>query len=399
MIYLVTHEENAINFKNVVINILSIIFRPIAFLNKPINEISNIFSKYTKDKEKTRTITRILLGVALAVPIVFIVIGLLNSADIIFNNITGKLGYQLVNIFNESFIIRVILIVLAFLYFGGYLYNLFEKETKEEALEITERKSMLDNITIQTVTTILNIIYLLFCSIQFSYLFMKIGGTNFDYAEYARSGFFQLMAVTFINFIVIIVSNINKSECSDRANTYKKIMNTLLCVFTFIILISAFYKMKLYELEYGYTTLRLFVYIILTAEAMLIIPTIMYIFDKKFPLFKYSLTIIICVYTLINFINMDGMIAKRNIDRYFETGKIDLEYLICDLSIDAAPQIYRLLESKDYEIKNRVYEYFEDINYYVTDTSLVEFNVYRCKVKNLVENIKYERSQLYESIR
>lgn len=385
MVYLVTNEENIINFKNIVSNVFLIIFKPIIFLNKPINEISNIFSRYTKDKERTRTITRVILGIILAIPVVFVVVGLLNSADIVFSDITGKFGLQLTNVFNQSFIFRIILIVLAFLYFGGYLYNIFEKNVKtKETFEIIERKSILDNVTIQTVTTILNVIYLLFCSIQFSYLFMKIGGTNFDYAEYARSGFFQLMAVTFINFIVIIVSNVNKSVCSNRAIIYKKVMNILLCIFTFIILISAFYRMRLYELEYGYTTLRLFVYIILGTEAVLTIPTVMYILNTRIPLLKYCLVIIITVYTAINFINMDEVIAKRNVDRYFETGKIDIEYLVNNLSIDAAPQIHRLLESNDYEIKSRVYEYFKDIKHYTQTASPFEFNFYKYKVKNLM---------------
>jgi len=384
MVYLVTNEENTIDFKNIVFNVFLIIFKPIIFLNKPINEISDIFSKYTKDKERTRTITRIVLGIVLAIPVVFVVVGLLNSADIVFSDITGKFGIQLTNVFNESFIFRIILIVLAFLYFGGYVYNIFERNTKkQETLEIIERKSILDNITIQTVTTILNIIYLLFCIIQFSYLFMKIGGTNFDYADYARSGFFQLMAVTFINFIVIIVSNVNKSVCSNKAITYKKVMNILLCIFTFIILISAFYRMRLYELEYGYTTLRLFVYIILGTEAVLTIPTVMYILNTKVPLLKCCLAIIITVYTVINFINMDNIIADRNVDRYFETGRIDIEYLVNGLSIDAAPQIYRLLGSSDNDIKSKVYEYFKNIDQHTQTTSLFEFNFYKYKVKNL----------------
>ncbi len=53
----------------------------------------------------------------------------------------------------------------------------------------------MQNITVNTVLTVLNIVYLLFCIIQFVYLFLFTNlGLNeiFDYATYARRGFFPI---------------------------------------------------------------------------------------------------------------------------------------------------------------------------------------------------------------
>lgn len=61
--------------------------------------------------------------------------------------------------------------------------------------------------------TVLNIIYAIFCFIQISYLFTKMTlPEGFTYAEYARQGFFELMIVTFINFAIILISNLNNAQ-------------------------------------------------------------------------------------------------------------------------------------------------------------------------------------------
>ena len=47
----------------------------------------------------------------------------------------------------------------------------------------------------------------------------------------------------------------------------------------------------------------------------------------------------------MNFSNFDNIIAKRNVDRYIETGKIDLYYLKKETGADAINQILRILET------------------------------------------------------
>ena len=52
----------------------------------------------------------------------------------------------------------------------------------------------------------------------------------------------------------------------------------------------------------------------------------------------------------MNFANVDAIIAKNNIHRYFETGNIDLAYLK-GLSYDAIPEIKDFYLIKDSYIK------------------------------------------------
>ena len=64
---------------------------------------------------------------------------------------------------------------------------------------------------------------------------------------------------------------------------------------------------------------------------------------------------------------IDAIIAKRNIDRYIETGKIDFAYLEDHVGTDAKEQMERLLTEKpktqEYEEINRKLErYFRRID-------------------------------------
>ena len=78
------------------------------------------------------------------------------------------------------------------------------------------------------------------------------------------------------------------------------------------------------------------------------------------------------MYCIINFANIDKIIAKNNVDRFIETGKIDLDYLITLNSTDITSELIRLKETdfKYYEINNdndehRVEVYRERLDKYL----------------------------------
>lgn len=189
------------------------------------------------------------------------------------------------------------------------------------------------------------------------------------------------MFVSFINFTIIFVSNIGKR------GKYTKSMGLLMMLFTIIIIISAFYRMNLYEQAFGYTYLRLFVYFILATELILSIPIILYIIGKNIDLLKTSIIIGTTMYLILNFINIDNLIARKNIDRYLEDPKnieLDLSYLIQNTNTDAIPQIARLEYAQDQDISQRVKTYLEEQKEYLESekTTWQEFNLSILNAKN-----------------
>ena len=158
--------------------------------------------------------------------------------------------------------------------------------------------------------------------------------------------------------------------------------------FTFIIVISAGVRMYFYESTYGYTLLRLLVYCTLFTECVLFIPTILYILDKNVNLPKLYFIIITIVYIYMNFANFDNIIARKNIDRYIETGKIDIYYLEDETGADAIKQMLRILEIElDEEgIKMQTIEYLNEV-YNNIDREKMDFrnfNISKFLAKNLI---------------
>ena len=90
----------------------------------------------------------------------------------------------------------------------------------------------------------------------------------------------------------------------------------MLIIFTMIIVISAAFRMHLYEQKYGYTYLRLFVYFTLVTEMLVLIPILSKLFGLKIDTFKTTIEIVVTMYVILNFININKIIAKNNIDKY-----------------------------------------------------------------------------------
>ena len=104
----------------------------------------------------------------------------------------------------------------------AFVYNIYDmqEEQNENNKKNSQRiinKISFDNIISNTILTILNFVYLIFCYIQIVNLF--IGYSNlpeYEYANYARQGFFQLMIVSIINLIIILITTHNKNEDSKK---------------------------------------------------------------------------------------------------------------------------------------------------------------------------------------
>ena len=360
--------------------------------------IDSLKHKFTKkediENEKSEKRKQILKSFIYAIPVVFIVFLLLMSADSIFANIFENIFGEFKNIFMaENFVmfcLRICIIVIFFFIFSGFLVNLLKKDTmfnsenEEKMVEIH-----IEKMTLNMILTILNIFYFMFSIIQFTSLFSNIHTNDFDYATYARQGFFQLMIISLINTVMIVLAKVNKGNISN----YTKGMSMLTLLFTIVILLSAFFRMNLYEKAYGYTYLRLFVYYILATEFILILPIGLWILDKKIDIVKWTIGIVTIMYVILNFSNIESTIAKRNVDRYFENqeeNEIDLEYLFHHTGTDAIGQMKRLLNAKDETVVKRVKEYLLQEKEELQDTknSWQETNLSEIKAKEELINIQ-----------
>lgn len=362
-----------IKFIEAIYNGMSLIVNPIDYLGETKEEVKNTLG--CKNKIINWNIIKAIL---IPIPIIIIVIILLSKSESLFEYFLLAFNSTFNNALN--FNIRHLIIRILFIFFiGSYLtiffYHLIFKYKKQD-IETPSSKQIKDNLTLKVLMISLNIVYLIYVILQLSTLInYLINGGISNYAEYARSGFFELMAVSFLNIGISIYT----FQYKDK-NNLLNILNTIMLSFTFILVIAAFFRMRFYEIEFGYTMLRLLVYAILVMEGIIILPTIIYVWKRNLPLITITITIILTGYITINFINLDYIIAKENINRYFRTGKIDIEYLVNDLSLDAYSQIIRLETSHKEEIE----DYKRNIYFELTewDNSFWAFNASKEKVKN-----------------
>lgn len=323
---------------------------------------------------------KVLKALLITIPIIIIVILLLSKSEAMFSNMLrscGELFRDVLDFNFKSVLQRIVFVSIGTIIFTLFFYNIINRYQEEEVYEYPKKESQ-DLLTFKVLLISLNVIYLIYVVFQISTLvnYLINGGIS-NYAEYARSGFFELMAVSFINFIIALLI----FRYKDVNKTFK-ILNTIILIFTFILIIGALLRMRFYEVAYGFTTLRLLVYFVLITEGVMLIPSIIYIWKNNFSIIKTYSIIILTSYIILNFINLDYIIAKENVNRYFKSGKIDINYLINSLGSDAYFEIIRLEYEPSYSLDIKNYKYYVKIEAEKWDTSIWSCNLAREKIKN-----------------
>lgn len=364
---------------------------PIAYCGETLKKVKMAFLRKFKlrsNEKNGSNAKKVFKGILITIPIALIIIGMLASADTEFSNALSSIvtvcAKALGNIKFIEIIARVGITVIVFIYLASFFDNLVSKFKIEE--EENESKTIKDNTTIKILITTLNIIYLIFAIIQIKAIMVR--EININYANYARQGFFQLMIISVINLIMILIAK--RKDYKD--NNYTNIMCLFMIFFTFILIITSAIRMYFYEQAYGYTFLRLAVYIALFTEVILLIPTILYVLNKKKHLIKTYFSIIVTIYVIINLVNIDNIIVSRNVTRYLETGKIDMAYIENSTGTDAVKQIIRILESDKDENGTKQIASIYLINTYEDlkneNTDFRDFNISKAIAKYLIEEIK-----------
>ena len=294
--------------------------------------------------EKRKTLKNIFIGLIISAPVLVVVIALLAEADTVFQNLIANALKPLefigsIPLAEHMGVIGIITVLLF-----GYL-ALVLKAKVERISESAERDSRAWDATIvATVLVMVNAVYILFCAIQFTYLF---GGEevirsipDYTYAEYARRGFSELIVVTVINLSILLIG-LRFTKNGGKLDRTVGMLHCLLVLCTIIILYSAHSRLKLYEEAYGYTYARIFAHTFIGFLFILFLLTLYKLWRRELPLVKAFAIAALLAYTTLNYVNVDAIIARKNIDRYLGTGKIDLDYLQ-ELSYDAMPELTRL---------------------------------------------------------
>ena len=268
---------------------------------------------------------KVLIGIVISIPFLFVILNLLISADAQFERVLSGISDLLS--FRTDNIFRLIVILIYTFGFFGFMQALLQKNINIAQRNSAHQPIVADGIITLTVLLLLNMVYVLFVAVQFKYFFSGTLDDGFTYAEYARRGFFELLFVTLINLSITTgVIHLTKSIQGFLKKAIRFAL-TILVLSSGVLLISAFMRMTMYEDAYGFTFTRMLVNSFMIFLMVIFAYTLVKIWLEKLSLFHFYFIASLIFYAGINMINIDKVVVDKNIDRFETTGKIDIDYL------------------------------------------------------------------------
>jgi hypothetical protein len=202
---------------------------------------------------------------------------------------------------------------------------------------------------------ILNALFVLFMAVQLRYLF---GGANLvevtpglSYADYARRGFFELVAATALVVPILLIADWAAAPNNERSRTILRSTMLVLVVLLVGVIASAAYRMSLYQGAYGLTEDRVYVSMVivwLTAVLIWLVLTVLRGQRERFAL-GTIVAGLVCIAGL-HVANPHALIARVNLNRAVSGKEYDGKYLRT-LSADAVPVIIAHLDRLPQEVR------------------------------------------------
>lgn len=330
---------------------VKIFFLPFKFIRPLFRTLSDLISLRGVNNDR-KVLSQVVKGVVMAIPILFIFLLLFSSADLIFQKYVSDL--ITIDIEPETVFRSILVLIATLVYIGAYSYA-FRKTENQIAAQQNNKTYSVGHIESSILLGSVNVLFFIFILVQLTYLFGgegNISSQGFTYAEYARRGFFELIAVAIVSLLLLLTTEkyIAKKE-TDHALGFK-ILSTALVIQVILIMTSAFTRLSLYEEAYGFTILRLYSHAFIILLAVIFCLLLYKIYkDKRENTFAFRAFISIALFlAVMNFLNPDAFIARRNIERFATTGKLDVYYL-SRLSDDAVPDTIKVLSISNDDLK------------------------------------------------
>jgi hypothetical protein len=162
------------------------------------------------------------------------------------------------------------------------------------------------------------------------------------YAEFARGGFWQLLAVTGLTLLVLAGAARWAPRDTKADRVLIRVVLGALAALTLVIVASAVHRMNVYADTYGLTRLRILVGLCeLWLGATFVLVMVAGIRLRAAWLPRAAVALGVLTLLGLTVADPDRVIAEQNITRYEQTGRIDLTYL-SGLSADAVPALLDL---------------------------------------------------------
>ena len=304
-----------------------------------------------RGKKAGKLICYVLLGIVIAFVPAAIVTALLTSADPAFSNmISDIIGTVFGNDLSEI-ILNIWLLIFSIpvsMYLFGMVFSNLEKHCPD-VLSGENKKKLISSAAKVPVL----VVYLLFFVSQLGYFVSAFGNMvpeGYTAAEYARRGFFELCAVASINLAVAFFASALAKRSSEKPEMPVRILNSVLSLFTIVLIATAMRKMLLYIGMYGFTPLR-----VMTSWFMILLALIFILVTVKqikpaFNAVGISFAAAVVMFAVLCLSDLDARVVQANVWLY-QTGQLETcdTNAFSDLSDSAMPYVIPLLSDSDPE--------------------------------------------------
>lgn len=197
-------------------------------------------------------------------------------------------------------------------------------------------------------TGLLVAVFALFVGVQLVTLFGSheyvLRTTGVTYAEYARSGFWQLLAVTALALGVLAFDSRWAPDRTATERATKRGLLAALALLMLVVVASAWHRMWLYQQAYGFTVLRL---LVLTVElwlgACFVLALVAVLRLRPAGLSRPMVALGVVALLGLAVLDPERFVAEQDVARFAATGELDTWYL-SRLSADAVPALLALPE-------------------------------------------------------
>lgn len=304
----------------------------------PIRGVTEFFTRHGGKRNWTPVVG----GIVLALPFLIVIGALFAGADPLFRKGINGL-FDNANLAPTLFKLCRDAVALLFFLGGGWL--MLTRAIEGRRPSTTAHDASLDRTVAMTFLGLLNALFVVFLVFQAVAFF---GGQAFvesqglTYAEYARQGFFQLLAVAGIVFGVIwaMYRQTELKQWGTRG------LSLLLIAQTGVVIVSAINRLLLYISTYGLSVSRYWALVTIGIIAVVLAACFVGALAKVryHVLAKYAFPGVLIVVSALLLVNVEGFVVRHNADRFLkgETTMLDIDYMVRSLSTDSAPALVDL---------------------------------------------------------
>ena len=325
-------------------------------------------------------------GLAVAVPVVAVMVTLLMRADAAFEGLLDKLP--------EADWEEYFFAVLFGTFSAWVLYArgaALRHKPKEE--QTVKAGKGMHPLTVNTVLIAACFVYGVYLVSQLAYLsggFAGILPEGYTMAEYARRGFFEMAWLCAINLGVIALS-VGLIQKESKTPLPTRLLCLFLGLVTVFLVATASAKMFLYIGGYGLTRLRVLTEVIMIWLGLTTVLVCLWLFLPKIPYMKAVLLLAMAIGAAVFWVDVDTQVAKYNV-RAYQDGRletVDVSHLN-DLGPGALPYLLELTEDSDPEIAEMARDSLIGISYEVTDFR--DWNLARAEAAGILADIRERES-------